>query len=230
MVGQKSIDLRPLRQAADRPASPRAAQGRRRRRARRSPASPSPRSAPGSSGGPPTSSSPGRSGETLPGGHDQGGGDRGGPDRRPIADRRHARRASTSCPGKGIDFSAARRRLLLVVLALYAGSALLGFLQGYLLNDVVQKHGVPAARRGRGQAEPAAAALFRPPASRRVAEQGHQRHRQRLAQTLQQTMSQVAHLAADHRLRGRHDVLDLADAGADRPGDHPGERWSWPGR
>ncbi len=41
-------------------------------------------------------------------------------------------------PGRGIDFSAVGR-VLLLVLALYAGSALLGFLQGFLLNDVVQK-------------------------------------------------------------------------------------------
>ncbi len=40
-------------------------------------------------------------------------------------------------PGQGIDFSALRT-VLLIVLALYVGSALLGFLQGYLLNDVVQ--------------------------------------------------------------------------------------------
>ncbi len=40
-------------------------------------------------------------------------------------------------PGQGIDFAAVGR-VLLIVLALYAGSALLGYLQGYLLNDVVQ--------------------------------------------------------------------------------------------
>ncbi|MGH8951294.1 MAG: ABC transporter ATP-binding protein [Acidimicrobiia bacterium] len=41
-------------------------------------------------------------------------------------------------PGQGVDFKALGQ-VLLVVLALYAGSALLGFLQGYLLNDVVQR-------------------------------------------------------------------------------------------
>ncbi len=40
-------------------------------------------------------------------------------------------------PGQGIDFEAVGV-VLLVVLALYVGSALLGYLQGYLLNDVVQ--------------------------------------------------------------------------------------------
>ncbi len=40
-------------------------------------------------------------------------------------------------PGRGIDFGAVRN-VLLVVLALYLGSAALSFLQGYLLNGVVQ--------------------------------------------------------------------------------------------
>ena len=40
-------------------------------------------------------------------------------------------------PGTGIDFGAVGT-VLLIVVALYAGSALLSFLQGYLLNDVVQ--------------------------------------------------------------------------------------------
>jgi ATP-binding cassette subfamily B protein len=40
-------------------------------------------------------------------------------------------------PGQRIDFTAVGR-VLLVVLALYAGSALLSYVQGYLLNDVVQ--------------------------------------------------------------------------------------------
>jgi ATP-binding cassette subfamily B protein len=41
-------------------------------------------------------------------------------------------------PGQGIDFAAVGG-VLLVVLALYLGSSLLGYLQGYLLNDVVQR-------------------------------------------------------------------------------------------
>ena len=40
-------------------------------------------------------------------------------------------------PGQGIDFDAVGG-VLILVLGLYAGSALLGFLQGFLLNDVVQ--------------------------------------------------------------------------------------------
>ena len=41
-------------------------------------------------------------------------------------------------PGQGIDFGALGA-VLLFALAIYLGSALLGYLQGYLLNDVVQK-------------------------------------------------------------------------------------------
>jgi ATP-binding cassette subfamily B protein len=41
-------------------------------------------------------------------------------------------------PGQGIDFGAVGT-VLLIVLALYLGSSLLGYLQGYLLNDAVQK-------------------------------------------------------------------------------------------
>jgi len=41
-------------------------------------------------------------------------------------------------PGQGIDFRALGT-VLLIVLAVYVVSALLGYLQGYLLNDVVQK-------------------------------------------------------------------------------------------
>ena len=41
-------------------------------------------------------------------------------------------------PGQGIDFAAVGQ-VLLVVIALYAGSALLGFVQGFILNEVVQR-------------------------------------------------------------------------------------------
>jgi ATP-binding cassette subfamily B protein len=40
-------------------------------------------------------------------------------------------------PGQGVDFAAVGQ-VLLVVIAIYAASALLGYVQGYLLNDVVQ--------------------------------------------------------------------------------------------
>ncbi|MCB1247604.1 MAG: ABC transporter ATP-binding protein [Acidimicrobiia bacterium] len=41
-------------------------------------------------------------------------------------------------PGVGIDFDALAK-VLLIVVAIYVGSSILSFLQGYLLNDVVQK-------------------------------------------------------------------------------------------
>ncbi len=41
-------------------------------------------------------------------------------------------------PGQGIDFAAVGH-VLLIVLALYGASALLSFLQGYLLNEAVQR-------------------------------------------------------------------------------------------
>ena len=44
----------------------------------------------------------------------------------------------TVVPGQGIDFDALRR-VLLIVLALYVGASLLGWLQGFLLNGVVQR-------------------------------------------------------------------------------------------
>ena len=93
-------------------------------------------------------------------------------------------------PGHGIDFTALGT-VLLSVLALYVASSVFGWLQGYLLNGVVQRTVLPAARRGRGQAAPAAAALLRQPAARRAAQPGHQRHRQRRRRRLQQTLSQL---------------------------------------
>jgi len=41
-------------------------------------------------------------------------------------------------PGQGVDFAAVGQ-VLLIVMAIYVGSALLQFLQGYVLNDVVQR-------------------------------------------------------------------------------------------
>ena len=40
-------------------------------------------------------------------------------------------------PGQGVDFTAVGH-VLLLVLAVYVAASLLGWLQGYLLNDVVQ--------------------------------------------------------------------------------------------
>jgi ATP-binding cassette subfamily B protein len=92
-------------------------------------------------------------------------------------------------PGRGIDFGALGL-VLLVVVGLYAGSSLLGFVQGYLLNDVVQH----TVRRMRAEVEDK---LNRLP----LAYFDHQPRGELLsrvtndldnvAQSLQQTMSQV---------------------------------------
>jgi len=92
-------------------------------------------------------------------------------------------------PGRGVDFGALGV-VLLIVLGLYAGSSLLGFLQGYLLNDVVQH----TVRRMRAEVEDK---LNRLP----LAYFDHQPRGELLSrvtndldnvsQSLQQTMSQV---------------------------------------
>ena len=87
----------------------------------------------------------------------------------------HARR-----PGPGIDFGALGARAAARPARLRR-RPVLSWLQGYVLNGVVQRTHPAAARRGRGQAQPPAAALLRPAAARRGAQPGDQRHRQHLA-------------------------------------------------
>ena len=101
-------------------------------------------------------------------------------------------------PGQGIDFGALAT-CCCWALALYVAASVFSWLQGYLLNDVVAAHRVPAALRRRGQAAPAAAAVLRPPAARRAAQPGHQRHRQHVADPAADD-EPAAHLAA-HRDR-----------------------------
>ncbi len=68
-------------------------------------------------------------------------------------------------PGTGIDFTALAHVLALVVV-LYAIASVFGWLQGYLLNDAVQRTVFAHALRRRGQAQPPAAAVLRRPATR----------------------------------------------------------------
>ena len=82
--------------------------------------------------------------------------------------RRPARAAATSCPASGIDF-AALGHVLLIVIGLYVGAAVFGYLQGYLLNGIVQRTVYDLRARRRGQAQPAAAVLLRRQAARRGA-------------------------------------------------------------
>jgi ATP-binding cassette, subfamily B, multidrug efflux pump len=92
-------------------------------------------------------------------------------------------------PGRGVDFDAVGR-VLLVVLAVYVAASLLMWLQGYLLNDVVQS----AVRRLRGDVE---AKVHRLPLSYFDRQpRGELLSRvtndiDNISQTLQQTMSQL---------------------------------------
>jgi ATP-binding cassette subfamily B protein len=92
-------------------------------------------------------------------------------------------------PGRGVDFDAVAR-VLLLVLAVYVAASLLMWLQGYLLNDVVQS----AVRRLRGDVE---AKVHRLPLSYFDRQpRGELLSRvtndiDNISQTLQQTMSQL---------------------------------------
>ena len=129
-------------------------------------------------------------GRQLPAGHHRGAGRRRPRGRGRRQRRRPAARASTSSRARA-STSPRSATCCSGRSALYVGASLFSWLQGYLLNGVVQRTVLPAARRRRGQAAPAAAALLRPAAARRAAQPGHQRHRQRRRRRLQQTMSQL---------------------------------------
>ena len=132
-------------------------------------------------------------------------------------------------PGAGVDFAALGRVLLLVV-AIYVAASLLAYLQGWLLNGIVQRTIADAAPRRGGQAAPAAAGLRRLAAARGAAQPGHQRHRQRLAEPAADD-EPAADVAADGGRRARDDGGDLAAARGDRAADRaavgvddPGDR------
>ena len=80
--------------------------------------------------------------------------------------------------------------MLLLVLLLYVGVRVLLWLQGYILNGVIAARRPRAARGGRGQAQPPAAAYFdgqpRGELLSRVTNDIDN-----IAQTLQQTLSQM---------------------------------------
>jgi hypothetical protein len=78
----------------------------------------------------------------------------------------------------------------------------------------------PPARRGRGQAAPAAAELRRPPRPRRPAQPGHQRHRQHRPEPAADAEPD-ADLAAHDRRRGRDDVRGSRRCWPSSPGHHP---------
>ena len=93
-------------------------------------------------------------------------------------------------PGRA-STSARSRTCCCWALALYVAASVFSWLQGYLLNGVVQRTVLRLRADVEDKLQPAAAALLRRPAARRAAEPGHQRHRQRRRRRLQQTMSQL---------------------------------------
>ena len=119
----------------------------------------------------------------------------------------------------GIDFTELHHVLEWAVL-LYVGSSVLQYLQARILAGVVQRTMYAHARRRRGQDQPPAARLRRPPTARRPAEPRHQRHRQRRPEPSADAQP-AAHVAAHARRRARDDGHHLAAAGARRAREHP---------
>ena len=125
--------------------------------------------------------------------------------------RRRARaRASTSPRSATVLLLGARRCT--------SRASVFSWLQGYLLNGVVQRTVYRLRAEVEDKLQPAAAALLRQAAARRAAQPGHQRHRQRRRRRLQQTLSQL--LTSLLTVVGVlvDDVRDLAAARADRAG------------
>ena len=71
-------------------------------------------------------------------------------------------------PAHGIDFTALAH-VLVLVMVLYVGASLFMWLQGYILNHVVQRTVKQAAHRRRREADARAARVLRRPAARRGA-------------------------------------------------------------
>ena len=113
-------------------------------------------------------------------------------------------RGLTLHPGQGIDFDALAL-VLGIVLLLYVLSSVFSWLQGYVLNGIMQRTVLPPARGGRGEDPPPAAELLRQDAARRAAQPRDERHRQHLADPAADA-EPAAHLAADRRRRADHDV------------------------
>ena len=122
--------------------------------------------------------------------------------------------AWTSCPAPGIDFAALGRVLLLVV-ALYVGASLLAWLQGCLLNGVVQRTSPRCAATSRTSCTGCRCGTStRQPRGELLSRVTNDIDN--VAQSLQQTMSQLLDLAAHGGRRARDDVRDLAAARGDR--------------
>ena len=124
-------------------------------------------------------------------------------------------------PGQGVDFEAVGR-VLLLVLGLYVAASLLGWLQGYLVNDVVQG----TVYRMRAEVEDKINRLplgyFDRQPRGELPQPGDQRHRQRVAEPVPDPES-APRLATDGDRRGGDDALPLACPRIDRPRHDPGE-------
>ena len=135
--------------------------------------------------------------------------------------RRHARRGWTSCPARA-STSPRSAHVLLLVLAVYVAASLLAWLQGFVLNDVVQS----TVRRMRADVEEKINRLplsyFDKQPRGELLSPGHQRHRQRQPDAPADD-EPAARLAAHRGRRAGDDVLDLADAGAGRAGHGAGD-------
>ena len=130
--------------------------------------------------------------------------------------------------GQGIDFTAVAH-VLMLALGVYVAASVLSWLQGYLLNDVVQG----TVYRMRSEVEDKVNALplsyfDRQPRGELLSRVTNDIDN--ISQTLQQTMSQLLTSLLTVVVRGRHDALDLAGAGAGRAGDGADHAWSSPAR
>ena len=105
----------------------------------------------------------------------------------------------------------------MVVLGLYVASSILMWLQGYVLNGVVQRTVLRLRADVEDKLHRPAAALLRQEAARRAAQPGHQRHRQHPADDAADD-EPAAQLAAHPGRRPGDDALDLAAARARRAG------------
>ena len=141
------------------------------------------------------------------------------------ADRARARRSSATPPtssstacrrnGRTASTSASCTACCSSVLALYVGVVVLSYLQAYMLAGVVQRTMYRLRSDVEDKLNRLPLALRRPPAARRPAEPGHQRHRQHRPEPAADAQP-AADVDADPRRRAGDDVRHLAAARAGR--------------
>ena len=119
-------------------------------------------------------------------------------------------------PGQGIDFHALGV-VLVGVLFLYVGASVLSLVQGYLLNGAVQRT-IFALRADVEDKLNRLPLRYFDQQPRGEVLSRVTNDIDNIAQSLQQSLSQLLDLAADRHRRGHDDVRHLAAAGADRAG------------